>query len=66
MKVGEDSNGNEIGCLKFIGIVSVIIFLIAVGYGALDGIGRVLSNIPWYLYIFVCIGFIILMGKIIR
>lgn len=64
MKVGEDKHGNEIGCLKFIGILSATIFLFVVAYGALEGVGRVLLSIPWYLYIFVCIGFVILMGRI--
>lgn len=45
------------GCLKVVLYLSVGLFALVIISGATEGILRILNSIPWYLYIFVLIGF---------
>ncbi len=58
-----ENKGENIGCMKAIAYLGVAVFVIIIIAGALEGITDILNKIPWYIYIFVLIGFWYIMAK---
>tara|TARA_R110000823_G_scaffold315665_1_gene449289 strand:- start:4866 stop:5060 length:195 start_codon:yes stop_codon:yes gene_type:complete len=62
----KQKNGNNNGCftsiLYILGGIAVLLIIV----GAMDGIGRILESVPWYLMIFISLGLIFLLSKIFK
>ena len=59
----EKSGEKNFGCGKIIVLISAAVLIILVIGGGLEGISNIFNNIPWYVNIFLSIGFIYLMLK---
>mgnify|MGYP003635336920 CR=1 FL=1 len=62
----KQNNDNNNGCFtSLFYILGAIGVLLIIG-GAMEGIGRILESIPWYLMIFISLGLIFLLSKIFK
>ena len=57
-----DKNDN-IGCGKLLLIAAAVILVLVIIVGAIEGIGDLFSEIPWYGHVILSIGFIYIIFK---